>query len=202
MIKKTKPEVFIIESLSIEDERDNLQEGKLISNMLEIAGKKGTQYFYIRTKLELENIIDIFDESDCRYLHISCHANSNSMATTFDDLSYSELGAMLKPCLDGRRVFVSGCKMANANLARELLPDSGCYSLIGPSRKINFDDSAAFWVSFYHLMFKDNHRSMKRDVLTKRVSQLSEIFEEPMNYFASSKSEPSGFKKLDFDFEE
>jgi len=67
MTKKTKPEVFIIESLNLQDENDHLQEGDLISRMLHLVGKAGTQYYYIRTERELEEIVDLFDESDCRY---------------------------------------------------------------------------------------------------------------------------------------
>jgi hypothetical protein len=195
MTKTTKPEVFIVESLTLKDEKNNRQEGELISRMLHLAGKRETEYYYIRTKLELDEIIDLFDESGCRYLHLSCHANKTGMATTFDDISYVELGKMLRPCLENRRVFVSACQMATAALAKELLPDTGCYSLIGPRQPINFDDAAAFWVSFYHLMFKLNTKTMNRANLIKRVTQLSRIFEEPISFYASSNNE-KGFERV------
>lgn len=194
MSTKTKPEVFIVESLRLEDEQAGRQEGDLLSRMLHLAGKSGTQYFYLRTKRELDEIIDLFDESGCRYLHISCHANHQGMSTTFDDISYAELGGMLAPCIEGRRVFVSACEMATENLARELLNGTGCHSLIGPKQAINFDDAAAFWVSFYHLMFKLNDLKMNRESLQRRITELSAVFEEPINYFASSKSSKHGFK--------
>jgi hypothetical protein len=193
---KTKPEVFIVESLTLDDEKERRQEGDLLSRMLHIAGKAGTEYYYIRTRRELEEIIDLFDESECRYLHISCHANRSGMATTFDDISYRELGEMLKPCLEGRRVFVSACQMATAGFAKEILPSTGCNSLIGPKRSINFDDAAAFWVSFYHLMFKLNERSMKREGLRKRIKQLSGIYEEPINYYVPSSTLKTGYEKI------
>ncbi|GAJ30308.1 MULTISPECIES: CHAT domain-containing protein [Alphaproteobacteria] len=194
MTKKTKPELFIIESLDLEDEDAGRQEGEILSRMLRLAGKSGTRYYYIRTKRELEEMIDLFDESDYRYLHISCHANTRGMATTFDNISFAELGEMLAPCLEGRRVFVSACQMAHENLAKQLLPQTGCYSLIGPQNAINFDDAAAFWVAFYQLMFKE--RSMKREELQRRVRELSAIFEEPINYFASSQSRANGYVRV------
>ena len=187
MTATTKPEVFIIESLTLDDEQHRHQEGDLLSRMLHLAGKTGTKYFYIRTKRELDEIVDLFDESGCRYLHISCHANRTGMATTFDHIRYLELGKMLAPCLDGRQVFVSACEMATAALAREILPGTGCYSLIGPKRKINFDDAAAFWVSFYHLIFKMNETSMRRTHLRRLIRDLTNIYEEPINYFAAAK---------------
>ena len=196
MTTKTKPEVFIIKSLNLQDEKDRLQEGDLISRMLHLVGKAGTQYYYIRTERELEEIVDLFDESDCRYLHISCHANRTGIATTFDNVGYDELGTMLRPCLDGRRVFVSACEMATAGFARQILPNTGCYSLIGPKRKVSFDDAAAFWVSFYHLMFKLNAESMKSEDLRRRIRELSKIYEEPINYYAIKSDSELGYVKI------
>lgn len=193
---KTNPEVFIIESLALDDETGKRHEGEILSRMLNLSGKEETRYFYIRTKRELEEIIDLFDESQHRYLHLSCHANESSMDTTFDNVSFEELGAMLRPCLYNRRVFVSACEMANTNLAAELLKNSGCYSLIGPANAINFDDAAAFWVSFYHLMFKTSDRSMGRKDLRQCITDLSALFDEPINYFAASKSTEKGFKRV------
>lgn len=193
---KTKPEVFIIESLTLDDEKAGRQEGDIISRMLHLAGKVDTQYYYIRTVRELEEMIDLFDDSGHRYLHISCHANQNSMATTFDVVPYAKLGAMLRPCLDGKRVFVSACQMASDNVAAELLKGSGCYSLIGPKKNIAFDDAAAFWVSFYHLMFKANELKMTRENLQQRIKDLSAIYEEPINYFASSRKRKQGFVRV------
>jgi hypothetical protein len=196
MTKQTKPEVFIIESLTLDDEKKRRQEGDLISRMLQLAGKTGTEYYYIRTRKEFDEITDVFGESGYRYLHISCHADRQRMATTFDDISYAELGTILSPCLEGRRVFVSACQMATAGFAKEILPGTGCFSLIGPKRKINFDDAAAFWVSFYHLMFKLNDLSMKRAGLRQRIKQLSRIYEEPINYFASSERAATGYVRV------
>ncbi|MBB1094513.1 hypothetical protein HUU61_24920 [Rhodopseudomonas palustris] len=97
------------------------------------------------------------------------------MGTTFDDVSFKQLGQMLGPCLENRRVFVSACEKANSKLAKQLLPGSGCYSLIGPARAINFDDAAAFWVSFYHLMFKANERGMGRKDLQWCITELAAL---------------------------
>ena len=73
--------------------------------------------------------------------------------------------------------------MANKTLAKSLLNGTGCYSLVGPARAINFDDAAAFWVAFYHLMFKLNTRGMKHSDLEFYVKTLSKLYGEPINYF-------------------
>lgn len=192
----TKPEVFIIESLRLADEEGQMQEGEIITRMLRLSGKPDTKYYYIRTKRELGKMVDIFDESRYRYLHISCHANSTSMATTFDDVTFDELSELLVPCLDGRRVFVSACEMSNEKLARRLLRGTGCLSIIGPSKAINFADAAAFWVSFYHLMFKANERGMGRKDLRQCVRELAALYDVPINYFTSSKSASRGYRRV------
>ena len=196
---KTEPEVFIIESLELADEGKRRHEGEILSKILNLAGKTKTKYFYIRTKRELVEIVGLFDECRYRYLHISCHATSKSMSTTFDNITFAQLGTILKPCIEKRRVFVSACEMANQRLAKQLLSGTGCYSLIGPAKAIRFDDAAAFWVSFYHLMFKTSERSMKQVDLKRRVAELSVLFGEPINYFATSKRGKLGFRRVNVD---
>ena len=192
----TKPEIFIVESLSFDDESADRREGEILSRMLKLIGKENTTYFYIRTKRELEEIIDKFDDSEFRYLHFSCHADRNGMATTLDHVSYDELGEMLKPCLLGRRVFVSGCEMATPKLAQALLNGTGCTSLLGPARKINFDDAAAFWLAFYHLMFKENMRSMKHRHVEFFTTELSMLLEEKFNYYRADDTQADGYRKI------
>jgi hypothetical protein len=86
--------------------------------------------------------------------------------------------------------------MASEDLAKELLTDSGCYSLIGPKKSIAFDNAAAFWVSFYHLMFKANELKMTRENLQRRITELSTLYDEPINYFAASKQCKRGFRRV------
>lgn len=180
---KTISQLFIIESLSLKDEKNDRKEGDLISKMLHLAGKNKTIYYYVRTRRELEEIIKRFGKSKHRYLHISCHANKSDFATTFDSVGYDELGNMLRPHLRGRRVFVSACEMANNVLAKELFHDSGLLSLTGPKEDINFDDAAAFWVSFYHLIFKKNYTKMRGKELRETIKRLCSVYDGHINYF-------------------
>jgi hypothetical protein len=197
MGSSTIPEVFIIESLTIEDEQRGRTEGEIISRMLKLSGKKETKYFYIRTERELDEIVDIFDESDYRYLHLSCHASKSGMTTTFDPIPYKKLGEMLAPCISKRRVFGSACEMANDKLADALLFDTECYSVLGPARSIGFDDAAAFWVAFYHLMFKANENSMKHKDTEFYAKRLAELFAERINYFRRDLQMLRGYRKLE-----
>jgi hypothetical protein len=61
-----RPEVFIVESLGANDER----EGKIIRSILRMGGKSPV-YRYVKTMEGLEDAIAEFHVSDYRYLHIS-----------------------------------------------------------------------------------------------------------------------------------
>jgi len=183
----TKPNVFIIESLGFDDEKKDRFEGKVLSNILTLNGIE-SEYYYMRTKQELEEIVDKFDESKYRYLHISCHGSPNSMETTLDSVPFKELGTILSPCLDKKRVFISACEMVNKKLANALIDNSNCYSVIGPSEPVEFSDATIFWASFYHLMFSKNESAMKRYEIKNVLKNITKLFDVPVNYYSKSRS--------------
>ena len=181
--KKTEPQLFIIETLEFDDEDKDLYEGRRIYDMLHLSGKE-CRYVYIRTKAELEVVLEQFWESRYRYLHLSCHANRHEMNTTLDQIPFKELGLILDPYLEKRRLFISACQMSCSNLAKQLIPRTGCYSILGPSGKPCISDAAIFWASFYHTMFRLNPDSMNAKRLLETAQTLSSVFSFPLNYFA------------------
>jgi hypothetical protein len=72
--KRTLASVFIVESVGFADERAGRLEGDILSQILQLSGRT-SEYFYIRTKKELEAVLEEFDVSGMHYLHISCHGN-------------------------------------------------------------------------------------------------------------------------------
>jgi hypothetical protein len=191
----TKPRVFIVESLRFEDEQEQRFEGEVLSRMLRLSGSE-PRYVYLRTKQELEEVINQFEDSGFRYLHFSCHGSSKGIGLTLDHVSFEEFAQMVAPCLEKRRVFFSSCKVMNKNLASALLKHTGCYSVLGPCKNINFDRAAAFWASFYHLMLRDEATKMSADKLKQRTSSLQKLFGVHMRYFSSSKTAREGFKEV------
>jgi len=192
---KSKPRVFIVESLRFADEKRDLFEGRFVSQILALSGSL-SEYVYLRTKKELEEVMDHFASSGYRYLHFSCHGNDNEIALTLDDIPFDEFGQMVAPYLENRRVFFSSCEVMNEHLANALLNRTGCYSVIGPSRSIDFDRAAIYWASFYHLMLRDEAQSMKRDRLKETTATLQHLFGVHMRYFSASKSAKDGFKEV------
>jgi hypothetical protein len=195
----TDPLVFIIESLNPDDEGNGRFEGGILTRMLRLHDKP-CKYQYVRTRDAFEKAVRRFGKSNYRYLHLSCHANSNAMFTTNNDrISFNRLGTILAASrVRNRRVFVSACEMVNRNLALHLIPNAGCLSVIGPSESIAFSDAAVFWASFYHLMFSHDDSAMRRIELLKYVRRAHRMFGVNIRYFSASRKSVSGIKVKEF----
>ena len=192
---RTKPEVFIIESLDPDDEGNGRFEGSIISRILKLHGKS-PKYRYVRTKEEFEAAVEQFGRSKYRYLHISAHADPQGMCTTNqDEIDFDELATILNPNLEGRRLFLSACSMVLEDLAKEIVPVSGCYSVIGPNEDILFTDAAILWSALYHLMFTHNMNAMKHHELKKHLQNTSRMFEVDISYFSKSKKRKCGYTR-------
>lgn len=90
---------------------------------------------------------------------------------------------MLAPHVKGRRVFLSTCLATNSVFAKELLLKSGCFSVLGPAGKINFDDAVIFWTAFYHCRFKQNPKSMKRKDVEDTAALCANLVGEQFRFF-------------------
>jgi hypothetical protein len=173
--------VFIIESLSLKDEKKRRFEGRILRDMLRLSGKR-VEYWYVRTQKELEEIaLPRFYKSNLRYLHISCHGDRKTVALTLDNIGFRDFGAELKPYLHDRRLFFSACEVVNQELHDALMADSDCYSLIGPDTEIRFDDAAIMWATFYHLMLRDAD-SMKSDKIRRALALIKDTFGQTFKY--------------------
>lgn len=186
-----KPGVFIIESLTFEDEQKERFEGRFLSHILKLGGIE-TEYYYLRTKSELKEVLNIFYDSQYGNLHISCHGNKDFLATTLDNISHEEFGKLTEVYLHKKRLFLSACSATNRSLAEKVIPKSECYSVIGPSSDIEFNDAAIIWAAFYHLIFKANVGSMKRSDILPILETLVKTFDVEMNYYSVSKKRKSG----------
>ncbi|MCJ7572584.1 MAG: hypothetical protein MUO82_12055 [Candidatus Thermoplasmatota archaeon] len=192
----TTSNVFIIESLKLDDEKNERYEGKFLSHILNLdRNKKTSIYYYIRTKKELIEILKKFDTSNYRYLHISCHGNDKNVSMTLDKIPYEEFGEIVRPHLDKKRLFLSACEAVNLSMAKEIIPNSKCYSLIGFDQSIEFSDAAMMWASFYHLMFKKNPRAMKRKDICQILQKIKVTYGINMRFFSRSTKFPGGIQE-------
>jgi len=187
--KLTNANLFIIESLSLRDERKDRFEGRFLSQILHLGGKEAI-YYYFRTKKEMLSLLELFGESRYRYLHLSCHGVKDEdgitrrLGTTLDDISFDQVARMVRPYLREKRLFISACSVVNEILAEKTIPPSGCSSIIGPAKDIVFSDAAIVWASFYHLMFKEDPSRMVRKDITETLRKVAKTFRIPLNYFS------------------
>ncbi len=189
------PDVFIIESLDPDDEGNGRFEGSLVSNFLRLHGKN-PKYRYVRTRDEFESALSAFTRSDYRYLHISCHGDTEGMIlTNQEEIDFDELAILLKPCLRNRRLFLSACSMIHDDFAREVITKTGCYSVVGPTTDIYFRDAAVFWISAYHLMFKADKKRMVNSTLKAELGRVRDLFKLDIAYYSKSKKQGEGFTK-------
>jgi hypothetical protein len=179
--EKTRPGVFIIESLKFDDERKSRFEGRILRDMLTLSGKEA-EYWYVRTWKELtDDIFQRFYDSKLRYLHLSCHGNPTHVCLTLDDVPFEEFGAEIRHYLPKRRLFVSACEVVNRAFSKAVNPDEECYSIIGPDDEIFFDDAVVMWASFYHLMLRDS-KVMRSEQIRATLARIKETFGQTFRY--------------------
>jgi hypothetical protein len=196
MMPNTEASVFIIESLEFKQEDEEKFEGKFLSQILNLL-EVDYVYYYIRTEIELIEILKKFDSSKFRYLHFSFHGNGTAIYTTLgEEISIERIGDILSPYMYGKRLFLSACSTVNFNLAEFVFSKTKCISVIGPKNDIAFDDAAIFWASFYHLAFNNDKKKMQKDIIKVILTKLSSLYQVQINYFTRSNKTKKGFIKI------
>jgi hypothetical protein len=194
-MKTTLADVYIIESLDPDDEGNGRLEGVFLSHVLRLHGKN-PRYQYVRTRAEFEKAIRAFGKSNYRYLHLSCHGDPEGLCTTNqEEIDFDELAEMLEPHMAGRRLFVSACKMVHSDLAKAVIPASGCYSVVGPTHNIAFTDSAVVWAAIYHLAFSEDSDRITRSSLQSKLKDACELFDVSFAFFAKTSKLKRGYTR-------
>ena len=99
--RKSVPEVCILESLSFADEKAQHFEGRILSDILRMCGKR-PRYYYFRTEAELKKLVTMFRRSNYRYLHLACHGNEAAIYTTLGErISFVSFAKILSGHLAG-----------------------------------------------------------------------------------------------------
>ena len=193
---RTVADVFVIESLDPDDEGNGRLEGSSISHLLRLHGKN-PKYRYVRTKKDFVRAIKEFGASNYRYLHISAHGDENGLCTTnLDDLSYIELGALLKGHLRGRRLFISACSVVHFKMALPPITLAKAFSVVGPEEDIEFHDAVVMWNLIYHLLLKKNTKAVSGGALKEVLNNVQSVLGVKLAYYRRSKSAKTGLAKV------
>lgn len=167
--------IFIIESLNIKDEDNERYEGEILKRFLKLMGVR-VNYVYVRTKRELAYFLRIFEESDFKYLHLSCHGNENGIGMTLNEIvSFDEINNIFKYSHKKRRLFLSSCEVMNGDIGDCLEPIK-FMSIVGPTEKIAFSDAAIFWASFYHLILNEKKNGMDTKEIINVAYDLGNLY--------------------------
>jgi hypothetical protein len=175
--------VFIIESMDLNNELNKKMDGLALKSILDLCDIPCI-YYYIRTKLELKEIILKFDESKFRYLHLSCHGNEERIKLTFEAIYFEELESIIGKHLKYKRLFLSACKVARFELAEYFIPKYHCYSVIGSPDNISYKKAAVFWSSFYYLMHVKDSKEMFQVNILPILLKITGTFQLKLNYFS------------------
>lgn len=175
--------VFIIESMDLENERHGKLDGQALKTILDLCGIPN-DYYYIRTTLELERVMEEFEASNFQFLHLACHGNAQALCLTLEDVSYEDFAEIAGESLWHRRLFLSACQVARLELAQRLIPKHHAYSVIGTPNDINYDQAAIIWSTFYHLMYENDKMQMFQRDLLPLLKEVSRLFKVSLNYFS------------------
>jgi hypothetical protein len=175
--------VFIVESLTLEDENNNRMDGKILKQILDLCKIENT-YFYIRTEAEFTKILELFKESEYGFFHLSCHGNNKELCFTLDQIEFESFATLYGSYFYERRLFLSCCESTCFEFAKHLLPRFHPYSIIGSPDKIRFDTSAVFWSSFYYKMIELGAENMNQEKLKKVLSEITVLFKVRINYYS------------------
>lgn len=183
----TKPDVFIIESLKLDDEKEARCDGKILYDYLKLLGKNPI-YYYIRTKKELTKMSELLIESKYRYLYISCHGNQNALYTTLDEVSFDIFSDIFKDALTNRRIFISGCKLGNKSFAKSLFEkEIGLQSITAPTNNVEFCQMLPFWSTFFYITTNFDKKKMIGKVMHPSLKLCSNIFHVDITHFFRDK---------------
>lgn len=189
----THADVFILETLHPDDEGNGRFEGGAVSHVLRLHNKTPL-YRYVRTQKQFKSAILDFKKSKYRYLHISAHGDRAGLCTTNgEEISYADFADFLTPALKGKRLFLSACGMVHEDMAREVIPVTGCVSVVGPTEDIQFATAAVFWPAIYHLMFSHDNDRMTRKKLKENLHKASTLFETKIGYFSQVANTSKGY---------
>lgn len=175
--------VFIIESMDLENERHGKLDGQALKTILDLCDIPN-EYYYIRTTLELEHLMEEFVNSNFQFLHLACHGNAEELCLTLESIPYADFAEIVGESLWHRRLFLSACQVARLELAQHLVPQHHAYSVIGTPNDINYDKAAIIWSTFYHLMHENDQVQMFQRDLLPLLKEISRLFKISLNYFS------------------
>lgn len=170
------PEVFIIESLSVEDQIFENYEGRILYEALKLQNKKPI-YYYLKTEGELAKVPEAFEKSGYRYLHCSCHGDMERLFLTTGSVTYERFSTVFKDKLAKKRLFMSACMTGNDAFSEAVFANNPeLISITAPQNKPFIQDLSVFWAAMYNRLNFINNKSINGKALRYILNELSRLF--------------------------
>ena len=177
---ETHPDVFIIESLDVNEENANQFLGRVIEQALFLSGLRPA-YHYVRSKEEFRAAIELFHVSHYRNLHLSMHARNDLVALTEDILPNEEFAEILDGKLKNRRLFFSACCVGAGNLPSLIARrNHGGYSILSPIETLPFSVSCSLFPALYVSLLRNNASGFGSQELSVVLKPLAQLFKTPL----------------------
>lgn len=194
----TKVGVFIIESRKIEEEFKKKRQGLILTEMMRLLGIK-SEYRYIRTSIELKEMIKQYYKSKLRYLHLSIHGVSDNKEPVDEfrlSLEYIKYDELCNVILENdyreekRRLFISACHVID-DIAKPFERKENSYvSIIAPSDSIKTRVAPLVWATFYNNMFGISKKSMINKNIMNNLDRTCKFYGVTFKgYFRKSESD-------------
>jgi hypothetical protein len=190
--------IYILESLSINNIKDGVNEGNALSSVLNLA-RIDNSYYLINNKQSLSDSLDLIavdintrksSRIPLPVLHFSFHGNEDGIGFTDETMmKWCDLRLILmnlnskvnytkydERLLSRFSLSMSVCKGIHAYKIYTVNELNPFYSLVGPTEEVEWADSLVAFVTFYHnLVFK---RSTIMDAIKKMniASGLNDIY--------------------------
>ena len=174
---------FIVESLTFEDEAAERLDGYVLSQMLTLCGIEN-RYHFIRTKMELRHVLELFRESNYKYLHFSSHGSERTIDLALETVRFAEFARIVGPYLSRRRLSISACEAPRFELAQHLISQYNCLSVAGSPQEIEFSKSGVFWSTLYYLLHRIDKHKIARKSMIAALESTSNLFDIELNYFS------------------
>lgn len=191
--------IFIIESFSFEEEENNDLPGYHLYQSLTFCkiNDQTPLYYFIRTKKDLEEILNIFENSNYEFLHIFCHGSSTHLELALENISFEDFFDITEDRLYRKRLFMSSCNVANFDFAKLFIPRVHCKSIIGAPTVTHKDIEFLIWSSFYYQMLDSGNTFMKQKSIIEKIKDLTRLYGIEIIYYSIIKnSHPQSINSL------
>ena len=200
--------VFIIESRKIKEEFQGKKQGLILTEIMTLIGIK-SEYRYIRTQKELDEMISQYYESDFRYLHFSMHGVSNKggkpvskFSLSLEQVSYDKFcEAIIKKGVgkDGqRRLFISACNVLDEIATQFAVVNNSFISIVAPSTRIRTSIAPLVWATFYHDIFTINKEFIKNSDIKENLNRICSFFKVKFNGYFRKKNDSNQYEIYSF----